>query len=224
MSSSMRRVVGVLFAEVPNELSVVLDSDAFGQHFWRKLPLGRGFMHGLIFVELKKFVVAGFGADAWRDLIGKTGEEHRIYLPSRAYPDAEMLALVAAACALSGKKADDLLEAFGAFIVPDLVGMYRAHIDRKWSALDLIENTEVTMHRVVRRVNRGAAPPVLKVRRMGSSEVIITYTSERKLCALAKGIVRGIAKHYEERVTIEESSCMLRGADVCSIAVHAGDL
>jgi predicted hydrocarbon binding protein len=180
-------------------------------------------MHGLIFVELKKFVVTGFGADAWKDLIGKTGEDHRIYLPSRTYPDAEMLALVAAACALSGRKADDLLEAFGAFIVPDLVGMYKAHIDRKWSALDLIENTEGTMHRVVRRVNRGAAPPELTVRRTGSNDAVITYTSARKLCALAKGIVRGIAKHYEERVTIEESKCMLRGADLCLIAVHAGD-
>ena len=180
-------------------------------------------MHGLIFVELKKFVVADFGADAWRELLGKAGDNHRISLPSRAYPDAELLALVAAASKLSGKKEDDLLEEFGGFIVPDLLQMYRAHIVREWGALDLIENTEVTMHRVVRRMNRGATPPVLQVQRTGSNDVVITYTSARKLCAIAKGIVRGIAKYYEESVTIVESTCMLRGADACSIAVHTGD-
>jgi hypothetical protein len=180
-------------------------------------------MHGLIFVELKKFVVADFGADAWRELLGKAGDNHRIYLPSRAYPDAELFALVAAASKLSGKKDDDLLEEFGGFIVPDLLQMYRAHIDREWGALDLIENTEVTMHRVVRRINRGATPPVLEVQRTGSNDVVITYTSARKLCAIAKGIVRGVAKYYEEPVTIVESTCMLRGADACSITVHTGD-
>jgi hypothetical protein len=179
-------------------------------------------MHGLMFVELKKFVVTQFGAGAWSDLIDKTGEAHRIYLPSRVYPDSEMLALVAAACTRSGKKRDDLLEAFGESIVPDLVRMYKAHINPKWGALDLIENTEATMHRVVRRVNRGAAPPELTVRRTASNGVVITYTSARKLCALARGIVRGIANHYQEPVTIDEPTCMLRGAEACSIAVHTG--
>jgi predicted hydrocarbon binding protein len=179
-------------------------------------------MHGLMFVELKKFVVNEFGLDAWSDLLDKTGETHRIYLPSRAYPDSEMLALVAAASTRSGRERADLLEAFGEFIVPDLVRMYKAHIDRKWSALDLIENTESTMHIVVRRAIRGAAPPKLTVRRTGSNDVVITYTSARKLCALAKGIVRGIANHYQEPVTIDEPTCMLRGDGACSIAVHAG--
>jgi hypothetical protein len=179
-------------------------------------------MHGLIFVELKKFVVSGFGADTWRDLLDKTGEDHRIYLPSRAYPDSEIFALVAAASTLSGKKSEDLLGAFGEFLVPDLLRMYRAHIDRTWSALDLIENTESTMHRVVRRVNRGAEPPELKVLRTGPNDAVIAYASARRLCPLAKGIVRGIAKHYGERFTIAESECMLQGAASCSIAVHAG--
>lgn len=179
-------------------------------------------MHGLIFVELRKFVVAGFGAAAWGDILGKTGEDHRIYLPSRAYPDTELLALVAAACTRSGKRADDLLEAFGVFAVSDLLRMYKSHIDEKWSAIDLIENTELTMHRVVRRVNRGATPPELRVQRTGSNDVVITYSSARKLCAFAKGIVRGIAKDYDEKVTIAESTCMLRGAGACSIMVHTG--
>lgn len=177
-------------------------------------------MHGLIFVELKKFVSSGFGTDAWKDLLGKTGDEHRIYLPSRDYPDAEMVALVRAARALTGKSDSDILVAFGEFIVPDLLQMYRAHIDRKWRTPDLIENTEATIHRVVRRANQGAAPPELKVRRTSSSDVEIVYNSERRLCALARGIVRGIAKHYGERVTIDEPRCMLRGNEACSIAVH----
>lgn len=160
-------------------------------------------MHGLIFVELKKFVGFSHGAEAWRESLDKTGDAHRIYLPSRSYPDDELIGLLGAASALTGNTRDALLEAFGEFIVPDLVQVYRAHINRTWKTLELVENTEATMHRVVRRVNRGATPPELKVERTGSNEVVVVYASARKLCALAKGILRGIGKHYDERVAIE---------------------
>jgi predicted hydrocarbon binding protein len=39
------------------------------------------------------------------------------------------------------------------------------------------------------------------------------------MCALAKGIVKGAAKAYGERVAISESTCMLRGDEACSIRV-----
>ncbi len=47
----------------------------------------------------------------------------------------------------------------------------------------------------------------------------ISYRSPRKLCALAKGIVRGAAAHYKVDITISEESCMLRGNPECLITV-----
>lgn len=54
---------------------------------------------------------------------------------------------------------------------------------------------------------------------MSSDEVVITYSSERKLCAVAKGIVKGIGAHFQERISIRESECMLKGAPACRISV-----
>lgn len=176
-------------------------------------------MHGMVFAELKKFVVAALGPAAWNELIKASGAPGRVYLPSQAYDDAELLRLVGAASEVTGKPADELVEAFGEFIVPGLVRGFGAHINPSWRTLDLLENTEETIHRVVRTSTPGATPPQLSVTRPSRREVVIEYRSARRMCALARGIVTGIAKHYGEAVTITEPLCMLRGADVCQIHV-----
>jgi len=52
--------------------------------------------------------------------------------------------------------------------------------------------------------------------------VVITYTSPRKMCAVAKGIIRGVAAHYQEQVTVDEPQCMLRGDAACVLHVAKG--
>ena len=49
---------------------------------------------------------------------------------------------------------------------------------------------------------------------------MISYSSQRKMCALAKGIVKGIASHFKEAVSITESQCMLKGDPTCKLVVH----
>jgi predicted hydrocarbon binding protein len=110
-----------------------------------------------------------------------------------------------------------LLEGFGEFITPKLFSMYRTVISKEWRTLDLVENTESVIHTVVR--SRGGTPPVLSVERKDATELVVSYGSKRKLCALARGIIRGIAKHYGERVTIAEPQCMHTGAKSCRLEV-----
>src|SRR5262245_30332970 len=107
-------------------------------------------MHGMIFAELKKFVVTRLGADAWNQLVVATGDSDRVYIPSQVYSDMELLRLVAAAAERTGRPSGELVEAFGEFLVPGLVRSYSAHINPAWRTLELLENTEETIHRVVR--------------------------------------------------------------------------
>ena len=76
------------------------------------------------------------------------------------------------------------------------------------------------MHRVVRLRTPGPKPPELRCDRESQEEVVIHYTSARRVCGIAKGIVRGLAKHYAERVLISESTCMLKGDFECPISVR----
>jgi predicted hydrocarbon binding protein len=177
-------------------------------------------MHGIILTELQKFVTQRHGPETWAEILSRAGLRNTIYLTSATYPDSDVVAIVTAASQLSRTPAPDLLENFGAALVPGLVQVYGRLVKRGWRTLDLIEHTEQTMHTVVRRQNPGAEPPRLQCTRVSPDEVVVTYTSERKLCAVAKGIIQGIASHFQERVVIRERECMLKGAPACIISVR----
>ena len=177
-------------------------------------------MHGVIFAQLKKFVETRHGGTAaWNGVRNEAGLGARAYFSVQKYPDEEMRALVGAAAKLTGRPADSLLEDFGAFLAPELVRMYRSMIPAEWTALDLLEHTETRMHKVVRMNDAEATPPHLRVRRASPASVVIDYQSPRRLCAVAKGIARGIGEQYNERLVVEERRCMHKGAPACEILI-----
>lgn len=180
---------------------------------------GRERMHGIVFAELKKYVVQNLGADTWNQLLAKAGQEGTTYLPNKVYDDAAALKLVVTASEMTGKSPNDILESFGEFIAPDLLSMYGAQVNPAWKTLDLLEHTEETIHRMVRMRQPGATPPQLKTERVGPHEVLLRYSSARHMCALAKGIARGLGAHYGEQVVIRDTSCMNKGDAQCNIYI-----
>lgn len=174
----------------------------------------------MIFWELQKFVERNYGAPAWSKLLVEAKIGPKFYLTFQNYPDAEALALVASASTMTGVQVPALLESFGEFIAPDLITNYRHLIQPDWKTLDFLEHTEEAIHRVVRHQNPGASPPRLKATRKSPHEVVIEYRSQRKMCGVAKGIVKGAATHFKERVFLTEQSCMNRGDPECQITVR----
>jgi hypothetical protein len=177
-------------------------------------------MQGVIFLELRKFVGARLGDKAWDGLLQQAGLGAQIYLAVKEYPDSDAVKLVEKACTITGKPASALLEDFGEFSVPDLLQFYGSQLDPAWKTLDVIENTEEAIHKVVRRRNPGAKPPKLRCERASPSEVVVHYTSSRRMCSLAKGICRGLGAHFGEQLEISEPACMLTGASECRIVVR----
>ena len=175
-------------------------------------------MHGIIHLELQKFVIGRYGEQAWSELTRRADLSGEIITPLKVYPDEHLLRLVKVASELTEVPILDLLEAFGEALVPAYVTLYGALLKPEWRTLDVIEHTEETIHRVVRMRQPGAEPPRLYAQRTRKDEVVLTYDSPRKLCAVARGIGRGLANHFAERLTISESSCMHRGDPSCSIA------
>jgi Haem-NO-binding len=177
-------------------------------------------MHGIVMTELEKFVTQRHGASAWRDLLSRAQLPNKIYVAAATYPDSEAVALVNAASALTGTPASDLLEAFGEALVPGLLQMYGRMLKPAWKTLDVLEYTETAIHAVVRRQSPGAQPPQLQCARQSANEVLVTYASSRRMCAVAKGIIRGIAAHFGERIFLKETACMLKGAPRCDLSVR----
>jgi hypothetical protein len=177
-------------------------------------------MHGIVHAELQKYIVIRFGHPIWKKLLKQSGLETKSYLVSQHYPDSDILTLVTTASEVTEKPVSQLLEEFGEFIAPDLLEMYRPMLDPRWRTLDILEHTEDTVHRVVRLRNAGATPPELRCQRLSPGEVQLSYNSPRKMCALARGIIRGLAKRFDETVQIQEGACMLRGAASCEISIR----
>ena len=177
-------------------------------------------MHGLIFLELKKFVDARLGEAAWMEGLCRAGLQGREYLLVQEHPDAEALALLAAIGARMDLGDDALLQQLGEFMAPDLLRMYGSLLKREWRTLDVVEHTEATIHRVMRARNPSVGAIAMRAERSGPDGLVLTYASPRRMCGLAKGIVRGLAGHYRERVRLEEPACMRAGAPACRIRIE----
>jgi hypothetical protein len=175
-------------------------------------------MHGTILSELQNFITVEFGLAFRNQMQHAAGVGPRIYMPITTYPDAEALALVQAAAQLSGRSAPELLTAFGEFLAPKLLEMYRHFVSPAWRTLDVLEHTESTIHRIVRLREPGATPPRLVCTRVSDNEVLIAYDSPRRLCSLGIGLAVGLAGHYAETLHTTQSQCMNEGASRCLIS------
>lgn len=177
-------------------------------------------MHGFIFSELRKYADTRIGSGAWNRLLQSAGLGNKLYLPIQEYPDSDAVALVGAAAAETGMSQEEILEDFGRFLAPSLHGLYRTLVDPEWKTLDLLEHTEHTIHSVVRARNPGARPANLQAVRLSPEVVDLTYSSQRRLCPVAKGIIQGMAAHYGEDIVITETACMHQGAEACRMEVR----
>jgi len=178
-------------------------------------------VHGIIFAELKRYVEARMGVGAWAMLLDEAGLHGQIYLSIRSYDDGDALRLINAAARITEHQVAEILEDFGEFITPSLLNMFGGMMKPEWRTLDFLERVEENIHRVVRMRNPGASPPQISYQRRSKEELVIHYSSQRKLCALARGLIHGVAQHYGEEIRLFEQSCMLRGAPNCTLVVRS---
>src|ERR1700687_102849 len=124
-------------------------------------------MHGIIFTELRRFVDCSLPRGSWSQALRAANLENHAHVSLRDYSDAEFFSIVDATSKIAHKSMAETIEAFGAFIAPNLLSMYSILIKPEWKTLDVIEHTETVIHAVVRVNQAGAKPPELKCKRIG---------------------------------------------------------
>ncbi len=180
-------------------------------------------MHGLIFFYLQKFLETlstGSPTGSRSSLEPLSSLAAARHLPSGVYPDADALAFLQAIADDAGEPVQSTARRFGEFLAPHLVKVAGPLIDPNWRTLDLIEHTEELIHGMVRASQPGADPPVLETVRSNREEIHLVYSSRRRLCPLATGLLHGIARHFGETIDLAETSCMLHGDPFCSFVVR----
>jgi hypothetical protein len=173
-------------------------------------------MHGIVFESFSSFLAAAHGAARAAVVVGA-----RSYSPDEQYPDEELSYLLGRAAGATGLEIDDLYCEFGRYTAQTtFLAMFPDYYAAHSTARTFLLGIEQEIHRIVRRTVPGAHPPHLRVVPLGSVGVVVTYTSDRRLCRLLEGLVHGTAEHYGERAMVEEAQCMRRGDPACAFNVE----
>ncbi|WP_158089528.1 heme NO-binding domain-containing protein [Magnetofaba australis] len=181
-------------------------------------------MHGIIFLALEEFIEEIFPEVNWEELEMSAGCVEA-FSPDRFFDDALFDAMLDALCKLENASRDDLLEQFGEFLVPGLMEMASAMgvIKPEWRSMDVLENVKAIIHGSIRQQFPDFVPPDIRTLRLKHSEVAIAYISARRLCPLVRGVVRGLASHFVERLKIWEPPVADVSGRLCRINVFIDD-
>jgi hypothetical protein len=173
---------------------------------------------GIVFNLLEESVRRAFGEDAWDDLLDRA-QVDGAYTAIGNYPDAEVVKLVVAASEKLGKSPDEVLLWFGESAMPLLFAKYPVFFVHHVTSVSFLMTVNDVIHKEVKKVYPGAEAPSFGLDRRGDHELVMTYSSARRLCALAEGFIRGAAAHFGEEAAIRQSECMSRGGDRCVLHV-----
>lgn len=155
-------------------------------------------MHGSIFALLKRYVENTYDYSTWLKLLQTTGLEGAVYEMHEMYPTSELFTIVSKASEVTGIPHYTLMEQFGEFLVPDLLLIYRKYVDPNWRTYDMLLHTEYSMHSAVKKLDNRTNPPMLLVTKKGTRRLIVDYHSRRRMSGVAVGIIKGIAKYFNE--------------------------
>jgi hypothetical protein len=178
-------------------------------------------MKGIVFNLLEEAVVGAHGPDAWDQVLDDAGVDGA-YTSLGDYPDDEAMALVAAICARVGAPADAVLRDFGRAALPGLVARFPEFAAAHRSTKSFLLRLDDTIHPEVRKLYPHARPPRFAFEDPGPDALVMHYVSERRLCAMAEGMVEAAAAHFGEQVALVQTECMRRGAPRCTFVATFG--
>jgi len=177
-------------------------------------------MYGMMFDFLREYVIKTHGGVAtWRALLKASGQsEHKIYFPISEYPDEEIVTIATTAASAVNLPLTDVFEDFGSFVGPRLIDFYRHYIDgHDQDVFTVVSNAGG--HIYDHKHNPDSQPPLLSADISDPKRMIVNYQSERKMCSVVRGVLRGLGSKFDERLYIDETQCMHNGADKCIINV-----
>lgn len=175
-------------------------------------------MKGVVFNLLEQVVSRDYGEDTWDDLLEAAGLDGA-YTSLGSYSDAELLKLVGAASERFDVPPDEVIRWFGRNALPLLADSYPQFFSPHGSTRSLVLTLNDIIHPEVRKLYPGADVPVFEFDTSSDEVLKMTYSSPRKLCALAEGLIEGAAVHYGEAVTIRQPRCMNRGDQRCLLKI-----
>ena len=172
-------------------------------------------MKGIVFNVFEKFVTETFNEETWDECVEKANLEDEVFVSTKIYDDHKLLDIFGQVVKLKKLVASSALELFGEYLFNALGAKYPEVISSFDNPKDFLKGLDEIIHVEVKKMMSGATPPQFITKLDREDELHLVYRSERKMCALAKGLMNGLNKMYDNSMEIKHTKCEHNGDSEC---------
>ncbi|MCP5108302.1 MAG: hypothetical protein GY950_33255 [bacterium] len=164
-------------------------------------------MKGVIAVCLSELVKEKFGKDKWEAALEDAGlKKSTFFLPSANLEDAVVMKVIGSVCKVLNITLMQAADAFGDYWVNTYAPkVYKAYYRGKDNAKDFLLNMDAVHKTVTERIP-DAKPPRFEYEWQGDKILIMKYISQRGLIDFLLGLVKGVGKYFNEKITVTKIS------------------
>jgi hypothetical protein len=165
-------------------------------------------MKGFIFTNFIDFVETSLGLEMVDEMITNCNlPSEGVYSSFSNYDFDELVSLLTYVSKKTNVNPEILLEKFGIFVFPYLIGKHSYIIENYDNAIDLIGGIENHIHIEVRKLYNDADLPTFRVVEKTTKKLIVIYNSSKGLTYFAIGLIKETLNHFNVNgsVTIDKS-------------------
>jgi len=172
-------------------------------------------MKGIVFTEFLEMVEEKFGYEVVDHIIEESKlDSNGIYTSIGTYPHSEIVQLL---MNLSDKVDLDpslLLKEFGKYLFDTFLASYPQFFSATDNAFAFLHSIDNHIHVEVLKLYPDATLPKFVSKETEDGAMIMTYKSERKMAALAEGLIEKSIVYYKEECTIKSENIKEDGSEV----------
>jgi len=177
-------------------------------------------MQGSIFTAFSEMIIDKMGMEQWNELLDKTEPASKgMYTSGAQYEDSELVNMVVALSEKTGLEVEKLIQAFGQYLFTSLYNNCPTDVSNIKNLREFLLEIDSVIHVEVKRLHPTAYLPKFEYEDGEGTDLIMYYSSKRKLCHASVGLIYGAAKQFNEEITIAHPECMHEGAERCKLIV-----
>jgi hypothetical protein len=164
-------------------------------------------MKGVIAMCLAELVESKFGKAQLETVFEKSGiDKFTRFLPSQDIPDDKIMNVVKNAGEILKLSMPQLADAFGDYWVNNFAPkIYKTYYNQANNAKDFITKMD-SVHMSVTQNITNSHPPRFEYSWRDEKTVEIAYKSQRKMIVFLIGLIKGVGKRFNERLSVVQLS------------------
>ncbi len=178
-------------------------------------------MKGAIFTCLQELVEQEHGLVFWDKVITERSfDSDGIYISTKNYSDEELFSIVTYLAEATKTSTSQLIQALGKKLFLKLLPMAPPQAQQASELRTFLLMVDKIIHVEVLKLYADANLPEFKYDNEQSDYLIMKYTSPRKLCHLSEGLILGASAHFNQKVSIQQTTCMHSSDDCCTLKIR----